>query len=82
MNDATEGLSVVPLPDGSVGKQRIVERLEQLLVEARAGQYIGLVYILEEPGSFSWGKVNITYPAALGLMARCTYHINKEWDAA
>lgn len=75
-------LSVVPLPDGAVGKQRVVELLEKLLAEAKEGKYLGFVYIAEEQGSFGWGKCNITYPSALGLLDRCRHHINKEWDNA
>lgn len=72
---------VKELPEDSTGKTRIISRLEDLLIDARAGKITGFCYILEMEGSFAWGKVNMTYPAVLGALDRAAHHVNREWDA-
>ena len=73
-------LNLVPLPDSSVGKQRVIELLRYLLERAERGEILGITYVTDEPGSLGWGKANMTYPMVLGAFARATHHINKEWD--
>lgn len=77
----TEPLKVVPIAE-RVSKQAVVGDLEFLLERAKKGEVIGVVYAVEESGgTLGWGKRNMTYPFALGLLARVAHHIQKEWDA-
>lgn len=73
---------VKPLPTDSTGKMRVIERLEELLLQARKGTINGIAYVIEEEGAFGWGKCNMSYPTVLGALTRAIYHVNKEWDAA
>lgn len=59
---------------------RVIEAVERLLEQCKGGQILGVVWVTTEPGSFSWGKSNVTHPEALGMLARAAHHVNKEWD--
>ena len=80
--EQTPALTVVPLTTNPNGRQRVVEYLESLLEHAKAGNIEGLVVVTDEVRVIGWAKVNVTYPMALGMLARCAHHINKEWDNA
>lgn len=73
-------LEVVPLVPNPNGNKRVVAYLESLLEYAKSGKVNGLVMVTDETDKIAWAKVNVTYPMALGMLARCQHHINKEWD--
>ena len=80
--DAKPRLEVVPLVTNPNGRQRVVAYLESLLEYAKEGKIEGIVVVTDEFRAIGWAKVNVTYPMALGMLARCAHHINKEWDNA
>lgn len=75
-----EIMEVVTLKPDQNGKQRVIERLEELLVQARRGEIMGIIYGLELDREIAYGKANLTYPTALGILNRVAHAMNKEWD--
>ena len=76
----SDGLNVVTIKAGDNGKQRVIDRLEELLAQAKQGEILGIIYGIEMEGSIAFGKANLTYPVALGILDRISYNMNKEWD--
>lgn len=73
-------LAVVKIQPDANGKQRVIDRLEELLEQAKRGEIIGIIYGVELEGSIAFGKANLTYPVALGILNRIAHNMNKEWD--
>ncbi len=73
-------LTVVKIQPDANGKQRVIDRLEELLEQARKGEILGFIYGIEMEGSIAFGKANLTYPVALGILNRIAHNMNKEWD--
>ena len=73
-------LNVVRIQPDANGKQRVIDRLEELLAQAKNGEIIGIIYGIELEGSIAFGKANLTFPVALGILNRIAHNMNKEWD--
>lgn len=57
MSDANEPkLLVLPPPVADVANASVVQLLEELLVEARAGRIAGIALVAATPGSAAWHR--------------------------
>lgn len=73
-------LHVVKIQPDANGKQRVIDRLEELLAQAKNGEILGIIYGVEMEGSIAFGKVNLSFPVALGVLDRIAHNMNLEWD--
>lgn len=62
------------------GKNSIVKELEELLVRAKKGEIISLLYFYEEIDAFYSGRVNMNFSDAVMLTARLQHRMNIQWD--
>lgn len=78
-------MNVVPLPAKPAPTyEEVVQRLEELLAEARRGEIAGIAYVYISPSRdmVSWGQRNLTTLEGIALAARLQHNFQRNWDGA